>query len=92
MLLVNLLVDGVVTGCLYAMVAVGFSLLWWVTGVVHIAHGAVYLVAGYAAFALGVSAGLPYFLSIVGAIAAAVAAGTAVQFGVYRPFQKRGAT
>lgn len=92
MLLASILLDGLVTGCLYALVAVGFSLLWWLTGIIHIAHGAVYLVAGYAMFALGVSAGLPFLLAMAGAIVTAVVAGAAVQLVIYRPFQRRAAT
>lgn len=92
MLLANLLVDGVVTGCIYGLVAVGFSLLWWLTRIVHLAHGAVYLLAGYSIFALAVPAGMPISISILGASGVAMAAGIAVQLGVYRPFLARRAT
>lgn len=92
MLLVNLFVDGIVTGCLYGMVAVGFSLLWWLTGIVHIAHGAVYLVAGYSVFVAATALGLPLWLAIALAVPVAVAAGMAVQLTLYRPFLARSAT
>ena len=92
MLLGSILVDGLVTGCLYALVAVGFSLLWWLTGIIHIAHGAVYLIAGYTMFALAVSLGLPFAVAIAGATVVAVVGGAAIQQVIYRPFQRRAAT
>ena len=49
-LLVNLLTDGISTGALYALVAIGFSLLWWLADLIHLAHGAVVIAAGYAGY------------------------------------------
>jgi hypothetical protein len=42
------LVNGLVLGGIYAMVAIGFSIIFTTTRTFHFAHGAIYLFAGYA--------------------------------------------
>jgi branched-chain amino acid transport system permease protein len=88
-LFVNLLIDGVATGCLYALVGVGFSLLWWLADVVHLAHGGVIIAAGYAGF-LVVKAGYPLWAGLVAAITAAVVLGVLIDRLAYRRLARRG--
>lgn len=47
MIFVQLIVNGLVTGLIYAIVALGFRLVYATTKVLHIAHAAVYLAAAY---------------------------------------------
>ena len=48
MLLAQLLINGLQTGALYALVAAGFSLIFGMTRVFHAAHGATVTIAGFA--------------------------------------------
>ena len=48
MLLAQLLINGLQTGALYALVAAGFSLIFGMTRVFHAAHGATFTIAGFA--------------------------------------------
>jgi len=45
--IVQLLANGLVNGCLFAILATGFALIYNTTRIFHIAHGAVYVAAGY---------------------------------------------
>lgn len=47
MLVFQLLANGLVTGCAYALMALGFALIYNTTRIFHLAHGAVYAVAAY---------------------------------------------
>ncbi len=47
MLFVQLLVNGLQTGALYALIAAGFSLIFGMTRVFHAAHGATFTIAGF---------------------------------------------
>jgi branched-chain amino acid transport system permease protein len=47
MLALQTLADGLVLGGLYALAAVGFSLIFGVMGVVNLSHGAIVLIGGY---------------------------------------------
>lgn len=47
MLYLQLLVNGIQTGALYALIAAGFSLIFGMTRVFHAAHGATFTIAGF---------------------------------------------
>lgn len=89
-LLLNLLIDGLGTGCLYALAGVGFSLLWWLADIVHLAHGGVIIVAGYAGYLAMAKLGAPVWVAVAVAIAAAVALGLLIERLAYRPLARRG--
>ncbi|SFU21807.1 branched-chain amino acid ABC transporter permease [Mesorhizobium sp. YR577] len=88
-LLANLIVDGFVTGCIYAMVAIGFSLTWWVSNVVHLAHGGVLIAAGLALYLFVGVFGVPLPLGVVGALAVAVLLGLGTHRLIYQPLKDR---
>jgi len=46
----QLLVNGLLLGCLYAVIAVGFSLVWGVMNIINVAHGALLMVGAYITF------------------------------------------
>ena len=49
MLALQLLCNGIVTGCALDIVAVSFSLVYATTKIFHVAHAGVYTMAGYIA-------------------------------------------
>ena len=46
-------------GCVYALFALGFTLVFGVLGVINLSHGAVFMVGAYAALAAVQNLGLP---------------------------------
>ena len=58
MLFLHLFVDGLVSGCAIGIVAVTFTLIYTTTRVFHLAHAAIYTLAGYAAWYLTEHEGL----------------------------------
>lgn len=85
MLALQLLINGIAVGALYALAAVGVALIFWTTRVFHIAHGATYLIAAYTYVAL-------YETSVPLAVAASVLSAAVFGWGlnrfVYRPIQR----
>ena len=63
----DILVTGLVNGSAYALLAIGFSLIFGVARIVNIAHTAFYMLAAYCLYALMVRTGLGIALS--GAVA-----------------------
>jgi branched-chain amino acid transport system permease protein len=59
-LLQDILVTGLVNGGVYALLAVGFSLIFGVARIVNIAHTAFYMLAAYCFYALLVKGGLGF--------------------------------
>lgn len=91
-LLLQLLANGLVTGSSWAMVALGFGLIFRVTGTFHLAHGSVYAAAGYFAYALASELGLPWAIAFVLAAAGATALGCLIDVWIYRPLRARDAS
>jgi branched-chain amino acid transport system permease protein len=69
-LLQDILVTGLVNGGVYALLAIGFSLIFGVARIVNIAHTAFYMLAAYLFYTLLVKVGLGFVLSGLIAVAA----------------------
>jgi branched-chain amino acid transport system permease protein len=88
-MLLQLLANGLCAGALYAIVALGFGLIYRTTGVFHFAHGAVYTVAAYLLYLFGATMGLPTIGAVVIALIGAAVAGVLSEVVVYRPIARR---
>ena len=64
----NIIVYGLVSSGVYALLAVGFSLIFGVARIVNLAHTAFYMLAAYLIYSLASSVGLNLYLSIIIAI------------------------
>ncbi|MGP1676251.1 MAG: branched-chain amino acid ABC transporter permease [Burkholderiales bacterium] len=69
----DILISGLVNSGVYALLALGFSLIFGVARIVNIAHTAFYMLAAYALYGLMVIGGMPLLLAIPLAVAAVVA-------------------
>jgi branched-chain amino acid transport system permease protein len=69
----DILITGLVNGGVYALLALGFSLVFGVARIVNIAHTAFYMVAAYAVYTCLNILGLPLLVSVVLAIAGVTA-------------------
>jgi branched-chain amino acid transport system permease protein len=91
MLWLQLLVNGLVTGCALGVVAISFSLIYATTKIFHVAHAGVYTMSGYIAWSLS-SRGVPLIISMAVAIAAATVLGALIQSQLYARLERRRAT
>src|SRR6266545_3898998 len=74
----------------YALVAVGFALIFATLRIFHIAHGTVFLAAGYVFFFLHRVNGLDLVSSGFVSVAVAALFGLAIDKAVYLPVMRRG--
>ncbi len=88
----QLVVNGVVSGAIYALMAVGFALIYNSMHVFHLAHGAVFTLSGYTLFFAVKGLGLPLPLAVPVAILFSVLLGILIEVGGYRPLRKRRAS
>lgn len=86
MLALQILIDGFAVSALYGLGAVGFTLMFGVSGVLNLAHGGIMLVAAVTAWAVADT------LGSYGGAAAGLLAGIAMAFATYllvvRPIQR----
>jgi branched-chain amino acid transport system permease protein len=64
MLILELVVNGVLLGALYACVGMSFSLIWGVMNIINLAHGSMIMLGAYVALLLFSTFGLDPFLAI----------------------------
>ena len=69
-MLQDILVTGLVNGGVYALLAIGFSLIFGVARIVNIAHTAFYMLAAYCFYTLLVRLHVPGALAAVASVAA----------------------
>jgi branched-chain amino acid transport system permease protein len=91
------LVNGITTGALYALVALGFSMVYGVLKLLNFAHGDLYMIGAYVGFfviqwfggAANVGIPVPLLLAIMFLLAAGVSGGlgVAIERFAYRPLR-----
>lgn len=87
MLLLQLLLNGLQTGAIYALTAAGFALIFGATKIFHVAHGTAFTIAGYV-FLFAWRADWPGWMGVLASVAAAMLFGIIMERLVYRPIQR----
>jgi branched-chain amino acid transport system permease protein len=90
-LVLQLLATGLVVGSLYALCALGWGLIYGTTLHFHIAHGAVFTLAAYFAYAGQKTLGLPLAAACVVAVLGAALVGLLIDLLLYQRLEARGA-
>ncbi|MGE4240524.1 branched-chain amino acid ABC transporter permease [Ramlibacter sp.] len=83
------LLNGVMLGSTYALIAIGYTLIFGVLHLVHLAHGEVFMVGAFAGLVAVKFAGGDIATALLFGIVAAGAVGALVEFLAIRPLRKR---
>jgi len=83
--IVSSIVVGIQTGCMYAVIALGLSLIFGIIRVVNFAHGAILMLFMYLGYYLWTLWGIDPYISISIVVPAAFGFGYAVQLILVRP-------
>jgi branched-chain amino acid transport system permease protein len=86
----QLLVNGLLSGGMYALIASGFTLILGVMQIFNMAQGQFYMLGAFATFGVVAGLGLPYPVAILGAVIAMIALGIAFYFGIMQWVMKWG--
>ena len=81
-LLAQILINGILLGGLYAVMALGLALVWGVLNIVNLAHGAFIMLGAYVSWCLYTYVGIDPFLGLPITAAVMFALGYAVQRGI----------
>ena len=79
--------NGLFVSSVYALVALGLTLIFGVMDIADFSQGALYMVGAYLAFFLLSVTGVGFLLSLVGAMALVACLGALNFLGAYRPLQ-----
>ncbi len=86
------LLNGLIAGSVYGLIALSFVLIYAPTRFFHFAHGAVFAWGAYLGYLLNVHLQLPSWLAIPLAILGSAGLGAGLEWGIYRPLRRRGST
>jgi len=81
-------INGLMLGASYALVAIGYTLIFGVLGLLYFAHGEVFMVGAFVGLYLVVHAGANIYVALLGAMIACGALGIAAVYVAVRPIAK----
>jgi len=85
------LVNALSLGCVYALFALGFTLVFGVLGVINLSHGAIFMLGAYAALEVVTRLALPLWIGLIVALLVAGTVGLLIDVLVLRPLRARNA-
>lgn len=85
----QIVANGIVTGCSYALVAFGFALIYNTTRIFHFAHGAVYTFSIYVLYSLQTKLAVPTWVAILFSLALTALLGVGIDEVVYQPLVRK---
>jgi branched-chain amino acid transport system permease protein len=91
-MLTQLLINGIIAGSIYSLIALGFSIIYQTTRFFHFAHGAVYTFGAYFAYLFFTQLGLDRIVAFSLACVATMFVGVLCEAAIYRPMRKHKAT
>lgn len=86
------IINGLITGVIYGVVALGFALIYNTTRIFHIAYAALYMVAPYFLMLFMQLFGLPVYTAIFFALIATAILGLLIDFSIYSPLIQKNNT
>ncbi|MDR2337425.1 MAG: branched-chain amino acid ABC transporter permease [Deltaproteobacteria bacterium] len=91
-LFLQLLLNGFINGCVYALVALGFALICNTTRIFHFAHAGVYTFSAYVFYTFYTQQNLPLAIAIPLTLGIAAVLGIAIDCVLYKPLEKKNAS
>lgn len=85
----QLVINSIIAGSIYSLVAIGFNLIYGATRFFNLTHGVIAAVGGYAVFWLGKGLGLNTVLAVILGVLIAGIVGYLTDVFVFRPLRKK---
>ncbi len=82
------LVNGLTLGLIYALIAVGYTMVYGVIELINFAHGEIYMLGAFFCMTFITMLGLPLFPAILLAMLCCLALGILIDIVAYRPLRK----
>ena len=88
MSIVNYLMNGISLGSIYAIIALGYTMVYGIAKMLNFAHGDVIMIGCYVTFTMMTANGLGPFVGILAAVAACTVLGIVIEKIAYKPLRK----
>ena len=90
MTFLNFLISGISLGSIYAIIALGYTMVYGIAKMLNFAHGDIIMVGGYAIFTCMITLGMNPFVSILIAMAVCLVIGVTTEKVAYKPLREAG--
>ncbi len=87
MTLINHLLNGIHVGSIYALVALGYSMVYGIVKLINFAHGDIIMVGAYVSWFVISSLNLPIWLAIIAAVLFCMLLGVTIEKVAYKPLR-----
>ena len=87
---INSLISGLSLGSVYAIIALGYTMVYGISKMLNFAHGDVIMVGGYISFCMTVYIGMPGWAALLVAMAVCTLLGILIERLAYRPLRGTG--
>jgi branched-chain amino acid transport system permease protein len=81
------LVNGISLGSIYALIALGYTMVYGIIKLINFAHGEVYMIGAFVGYAVPMFAGNNFFASLIIAMAACAMLGFTIEKIAYKPLR-----
>ncbi len=85
--LIQQLINGISLGSIYALIALGYTMVYGIIKLINFAHGDIYMVGAYVAFFATTTLKLSFFPALIMAMVVAAAVGMLIERLAYRPLR-----
>ncbi len=85
--LIQQLVNGISLGSIYALIALGYTMVYGIINLINFAHGEIYMVGAYVGFALTTFLGLSFFPALILSMAVTSILGMIIEKVAYKPLR-----
>lgn len=82
---IDLLLSGITVGSLYALIAIGYTMVYGILRLINFAHGDIFMMAGF--FMVYISASMPMAVAIPVVLIMTVALGLLIERAAYKPLR-----
>ena len=82
---IDLLLSGITVGSLYALIAIGYTMVYGIIRLINFAHGDIFMMAGF--FMVYISASMPMAVAIPVVLIMTVALGLLIERAAYKPLR-----
>lgn len=87
---INSLISGLSLGSVYAIIALGYTMVYGISKMLNFAHGDVIMVGGYISFIATANMGMPGWIGLIVAIIVCTCLGILIERLAYRPLRGTG--
>ena len=81
------LISGISLGSIYAIIALGYTMVYGIARMLNFAHGDIIMVGGFAIFTMVSTLGMAPMVGILTAVAVCTVLGVTIEFVAYRPLR-----